>query len=108
MDLAAVPDGDTVLRAKRAGLDDGRIAELSGGRLPTMALEPTFRQVDTCAAEFEAVTPYYYATYEDEDEIIGSGNQAVAGIGSGPIRDGQGIEFDDCSVPAPGPSREAG
>src|SRR3989442_958682 len=89
-----------VLRAKRAGFDDARIAELSGGRLPVTALEPTFRQVDTCAAEFEAVTPYYYATYEDEDEIIRSGNTAVAVIGSGPIRIGQGIEFDYCSVHA--------
>jgi len=99
---------DLVSRAKRAGLDDGRIAELSGGRLPITQLEPTFRQVDTCAAEFEAVTPYYYATYEDEDEIIRSGNQAVAVIGSGPIRIGQGIEFDYCSVHASAAIREAG
>jgi carbamoyl-phosphate synthase large subunit len=99
---------DLVRRAKRAGLDDGRIAELTGGRLPITQLEPTFRQVDTCAAEFEAVTPYYYATYEDEDEIIASANQAVAVIGSGPIRIGQGIEFDYCSVHASAAIREAG
>ncbi|HEX9096423.1 MAG TPA: carbamoyl-phosphate synthase large subunit [Candidatus Dormibacteraeota bacterium] len=101
-------DTDVVRRAKRAGLDDGRIAELSGGRQPASPMEPTFRQVDTCAAEFEAVTPYYYATYEDEDEIIRSGNQAVAVIGSGPIRIGQGIEFDYCSVHASAAIREAG
>ncbi|HEV2012471.1 MAG TPA: carbamoyl-phosphate synthase large subunit, partial [Candidatus Dormibacteraeota bacterium] len=101
-------DADIVRRAKRAGLDDARIAELSGGRLPITAREPTFRQVDTCAAEFEAVTPYYYSTYEDEDEIIRSGNQAVAVIGSGPIRIGQGIEFDYCSVHASAAIREAG
>jgi carbamoyl-phosphate synthase large subunit len=95
-------------RAKRAGLDDQRIAELSGGRLAGTPMEPTFRQVDTCAAEFEAVTPYYYATYEDEDEIIASANQAVAVIGSGPIRIGQGIEFDYCSVHASAAIREAG
>jgi len=95
-------------RAKRAGFDDERIAELSGGRLPLIALEPTFRQVDTCAAEFEAVTPYYYATYEDEDEIIRSSNQAVAVIGSGPIRIGQGIEFDYCSVHASAALQDAG
>jgi carbamoyl-phosphate synthase large subunit len=95
-------------RAKRAGFDDERIAELSGGRLPTVPMEPTFRQVDTCAAEFEAVTPYYYSTYEDEDEIIASANQAVAVIGSGPIRIGQGIEFDYCSVHASAAIREAG
>src|SRR5438552_3922708 len=101
-------DADLGLRAKRAGFDDARIAELSGGRLPVTALEPTFRQVDTCAAEFEAVTPYYYATYEDEDEIIRTGNTAVAVIGSGPIRIGQGIEFDYCSVHASAALREAG
>jgi carbamoyl-phosphate synthase large subunit len=104
----ATSDIGTPLRAKRAGFDDGRIAELSGGRMPTTALEPTFRQVDTCAAEFEAVTPYYYATYEDEDEIIRSGNQAVAVIGSGPIRIGQGIEFDYCSVHASAAIQDAG
>jgi carbamoyl-phosphate synthase large subunit len=103
-----VADTDIGRRAKRAGFDDARIAELSGGRLPMTEIEPTFRQVDTCAAEFEAVTPYYYATYEDEDEIIGSANQAVAVIGSGPIRIGQGIEFDYCSVHASAAIREAG
>jgi carbamoyl-phosphate synthase large subunit len=102
------PDPDLLLRAKRAGFDDERIAELSGGRLPLTAPEPTFRQVDTCAAEFEAVTPYYYATYEDEDEIIRSGNTAVAVVGSGPIRIGQGIEFDYCSVHASAAIREGG
>src|SRR5205807_1111531 len=101
------PSADLGLRAKRAGFDDARIGELSGGRMPTTALEPTFRQVDTCAAEFEAVTPYYYATYEDEDEIIRSGNTAVAVIGSGPIRIGQGIEFDYCSVHASAALQEA-
>jgi carbamoyl-phosphate synthase large subunit len=89
---------ELLLRAKRAGFDDERIAALTGGRV--LATVPTFRQVDTCAAEFEALTPYYYATYEDEDEIVRSGNDAVAVIGSGPIRIGQGIEFDYCSVHA--------
>jgi carbamoyl-phosphate synthase large subunit len=107
-ELAGPIDDDLVLRAKRAGLDDARIAELSGGRMPITALEPTFRQVDTCAAEFEAVTPYYYSTYEDEDEIIRHGNTAVAVIGSGPIRIGQGIEFDYCSVHASASIQEAG
>jgi carbamoyl-phosphate synthase large subunit len=107
-ELASGAGADLTRRAKRAGLDDGRIAELTGGRLPVTAMEPTFRQVDTCAAEFEAVTPYYYATYEDEDEIIRSGNQAVAVIGSGPIRIGQGIEFDYCSVHASAAIRDAG
>src|SRR5919204_3355032 len=100
--------GDLVLRAKRAGMDSERIAELSNSRLPESAIEPTYRQVDTCAAEFEAVTPYYYATYEDEDEVIRGDRPAVAVIGSGPIRIGQGIEFDYCSVHASVALREAG
>jgi len=107
-ELSRTPSPDILRRAKRAGLDDGRIAELSGGRAPVAAIEPTFRQVDTCAAEFEAVTPYYYATYEDEDEIIRRGNRAVAVIGSGPIRIGQGIEFDYCSVHASAALQQAG
>ena len=107
-ELSRTPFPDILRRAKRAGLDDGRIAELSGGRAPVAAIEPTFRQVDTCAAEFEAVTPYYYATYEDEDEIIRRGNRAVAVIGSGPIRIGQGIEFDYCSVHASAALQQAG
>jgi carbamoyl-phosphate synthase large subunit len=107
-ELAGPIDDDLLLRAKRAGFDDARLAELSGGRTPIRALEPTFRQVDTCAAEFQAVTPYYYSTYEDEDEIIRSGNTAVAVIGSGPIRIGQGIEFDYCSVHASAALQEAG
>src|SRR3989454_131099 len=103
-----LPDQDVILRAKRCGFDDGRIAELSGGRRPGLAIEPTLLPGDTCAAEFEAVTPYYYATYEDEDEIIRSGNTAVAVIGSGPIRIGQGIQFDYCSVHASGALQAAG
>ena len=105
---AGAIEPETILLAKRAGFDDGRITELTGCRGPITTPEPTFRQVDTCAAEFEAVTPYYYATYEDEDEIIRSGNTAVAVIGSGPIRIGQGIEFDYCSVHASAALREAG
>jgi carbamoyl-phosphate synthase large subunit len=107
-ELTYASDPDLVRRAKRAGIDDARIAELSGGRLPAASIEPTFRQVDTCAAEFEAVTPYYYGTYEDEDEIIRRDNTAVAVIGSGPIRIGQGIEFDYCSVHASAAIQAAG
>ena len=59
-----------------------------------------YKMVDTCAAEFEAVTPYYYSTYEDEDEAPPLPGPKAAVIGSGPIRIGQGIEFDYCSVQA--------
>src|SRR3989442_15194254 len=82
--LAGPIDADLGLRAKRAGFDDARIAELTGGPPPVSALEPTFPPVDTCAAEVEAVPPYYYATYEDEDGIIRSGDAAVAGFRSRP------------------------
>lgn len=57
--------------------------------------------VDTCAAEFSALTPYYYSTYEAEDEVIDKDNkEKVCVIGAGPIRIGQGIEFDYCTVHA--------
>ena len=57
--------------------------------------------VDTCAAEFEAETPYYYSTYDDETEVAPpSGKKKILVLGSGPIRIGQGIEFDYCSVHA--------
>jgi len=59
---------------------------------------PVFKMVDTCAGEFEAVTPYYYSTYDEDDESVISNNKKVMVIGSGPIRIGQGIEFDYCSV----------
>jgi carbamoyl-phosphate synthase large subunit len=98
---------DRYRRAKRAGMSDLAIVRLSGSTAPE-ALQPTYRQVDTCAAEFEAVTPYYYATYEDEDEVECTDRQAVAVVGSGPIRIGQGIEFDYCSVHASAALREAG
>ncbi len=63
-------------------------------------LYPVYKMVDTCAAEFESTTPYYYSTYEEEDENIISKKEKVLVIGSGPIRIGQGIEFDYCSVHA--------
>ena len=64
--------------------------------------------VDTCAAEFEAKTPYYYSTYGSEDEVQPQGNKSVVVFGSGPIRIGQGIEFDYCSVHASWALRKAG
>jgi carbamoyl-phosphate synthase large subunit len=59
---------------------------------------PTYKMVDTCAAEFEAYTPYYYSTYATEDEVVVSNRKKVVVLGSGPIRIGQGVEFDYCSV----------
>ena len=68
----------------------------------------TFKTVDTCAAEFEAFTPYHYATYEEEDEVRPSDRERVIILGSGPNRIGQGIEFDYCCVHASMTLRDAG
>ncbi|MCA1846561.1 MAG: carbamoyl-phosphate synthase large subunit, partial [Actinobacteria bacterium] len=95
-------------RAKRAGMSDSQIQSIAGNVLASIQLQPTFRQVDTCAAEFEAVTPYFYSTYENEDEVVTGAKPAVAVVGSGPIRIGQGIEFDYCSVHASSTIQEAG
>lgn len=61
-------------------------------------LMPVYKMVDTCAGEFDAVSPYYYSTYDTDDEVVVHNKQKVMVIGSGPIRIGQGIEFDYCSV----------
>jgi len=71
-------------------------------------IRPVYKRVDTCAAEFEAYTPYLYSTYEQEDEVPPSPRQKVIILGSGPIRIGQGIEFDYCCVHAAFALREAG
>ncbi|HVC42234.1 MAG TPA: carbamoyl-phosphate synthase large subunit [Candidatus Saccharimonadales bacterium] len=103
-------DDDALRAAKRAGLTDARIAALTGvsaghvrARRRDAGLHPVFKCVDTCAAEFEAATPYYYSTYETEDEgpaATAPAPNTVVVLGSGPIRIGQGIEFDYCSVHA--------
>ena len=63
-----------------------------------LGIRPAFKMVDTCGAEFDAVSPYYYSTYDDENEASVPKNKTVVVLGSGPIRIGQGIEFDYCSV----------
>ena len=73
-----------------------------------MGIETTFRLVDTCAAEFEAFTPYYYSSYGDENEIKKSDKKKIMILGGGPNRIGQGIEFDYCCVHASFALREAG
>jgi carbamoyl-phosphate synthase large subunit len=97
-------------RAKRAGFSDQQLAswwdttEMEVRRhRKALGIEATFKQVDTCAAEFEAYTPYYYSTYEDEDETPGpsaDGKKRIMILGGGPNRIGQGIEFDYCCCQA--------
>lgn len=101
--------------AKRLGFTDRKIAECTGQKeeeiynLRTQwGMKPVYKMVDTCAAEFEAQTPYYYSTYEQENEFIDTGKKRVIVLGSGPIRIGQGIEFDYSTVHAVWALKEAG
>ena len=88
-------DDDLYLRAKKAGLSDKRIEQLSGCSRP-QHLVPSRHYVDTCAGEFEALTPYCYTSYGEGDEGAGLGKDAVIIVASGPNRIGQGLEFDTC------------
>src|SRR2546429_5521418 len=101
--------------AKRMGFADSDIATLTGmlpadvRRLRTQwGIRPVYKMVDTCAAEFEAVTPYFYSTYEQENEALPLAGPKAVILGSGPIRIGQGIEFDCCCVQSAGALRELG
>jgi carbamoyl-phosphate synthase large subunit len=103
--------------AKRLGFSDVQLASLGIAEgLPervralrlSMGIRPVYKMVDTCAAEFEAITPYYYSTYEQENEALPLPGAKALVIGSGPIRIGQGIEFDYCSVHAAWALQEEG
>ena len=98
-------EGD-VRELRRAGFSDSMIAALRGDAVPPST--PTYKLVDTCAGEFEAATPYYYSCWEEETESTPVATQTVIVIGSGPIRIGQGIEFDYCSVHAAWALRDSG
>jgi carbamoylphosphate synthase large subunit len=126
---------EIVLQAKQWGYSDAQLANLYFGNISSeailkvrahrksLAIEPTYRLVDTCAAEFEAITPYYYSTYENEYEVIGADGKPVVQrddeiritdkkkvviLGGGPNRIGQGIEFDYCCVHAAYAARDLG
>ncbi|MGW3891165.1 carbamoyl-phosphate synthase large subunit [Micromonospora chokoriensis] len=114
---APVLDADLLRQAKRAGLSDRQLAALR----PELAAEdgvrtlrhrldvrPVYKTVDTCAAEFEATTPYHYSTYDLETEVVPSNRPKVLILGSGPNRIGQGIEFDYSCVHAVQALRSAG
>ncbi|GED34269.1 carbamoyl-phosphate synthase (glutamine-hydrolyzing) large subunit [Brevibacillus centrosporus] len=96
-----------LLEAKRRGFADETIASLAGrtsaeiiGMRDQAGIAPTYKIVDTCAAEFDAQTPYYYSDWQGVDEVATLEGRKVMVLGSGPIRIGQGIEFDYCSVHA--------
>ncbi|MDG0867714.1 carbamoyl-phosphate synthase large subunit [Candidatus Lucifugimonas marina] len=98
---------DLMWRAKRLGFSDAQIGTLADylpEQVRTMrkdwGLKPVYKMVDTCAGEFEAVTPYFYSSYEQENEAVATEKETAIVLGSGPIRIGQGIEFDYCSVHA--------
>lgn len=96
---------DLMRKAKKMGFPDIAIAKLTNTdrasvkeKRKKLGINAVYKMVDTCAAEFEAVSPYYYSTYDKYDEVKRSDKKKVLVIGSGPIRIGQGIEFDYCSV----------
>src|SRR5215470_9176164 len=99
---------EQLAKAKSLGFSDRQIAHLTGrtesevrADRQRLGLVPSYRLVDTCAAEFEAYTPYYYSTYDrGDDEVKPSERKKVMIIGGGPNRIGQGIEFDYCCVHA--------
>ena len=102
-------------RMKRAGFSDIQLAALRGesegdvrARRWEWGIRPTYNVVDTCAGEFPAATPYYYSSYEDENESTPSDREKIVILGSGPNRIGQGIEFDYCCVQAVLALKEAG
>ena len=102
-------------RAKRLGFSDRQLAHLTGSEEDAVraarkeqGVIPTYRLVDTCAAEFEAYTPYYYSTYGIENESRGGEKRKVMILGGGPNRIGQGIEFDYCCVHASFALKELG
>ncbi len=112
---AIFEDSNELLRAKKLGFSDNQLGyanslKPAGVRAARTRLSilPTYRLVDTCAAEFEAYTPYYYSTYGDENERRESGKRKVMILGGGPNRIGQGIEFDYCCVHAAFALRELG
>jgi carbamoyl-phosphate synthase large subunit len=108
-------DPDLLKEIKEYGFSDVQLAGIFNKNEQTMreirrskGIEPVYKLVDTCAAEFEAYTPYYYSTYEQENEIRSSNKRKVVILGGGPNRIGQGIEFDYCCVQASFALKEMG
>jgi carbamoyl-phosphate synthase large subunit len=106
---------ELMLEAKRSGFSDLQIASFTKSDEPSvrqlrksLGILPTYKIVDSCAGEFAALTPYYYSTYEHENEAIPLEGRKIIVLGSGPIRIGQGIEFDYCCSQAAFALREMG
>ena len=107
---------ELLAKAKSLGFSDRQIGHLTGkseaavrALRAQLGLAPSYRLVDTCAAEFEAYTPYYYSTYDcGDDETKGGDKRKVMILGGGPNRIGQGIEFDYCCVQAAFAMKELG
>nr|MBA3338841.1 carbamoyl-phosphate synthase large subunit [Geodermatophilaceae bacterium] len=106
---AAMPDADepALRRMKQLGFSDRQLAELRHEREEdvrarrwSLGVRPSYKMVDTCAGEFPSTTPYLYGSYDEESEAPRSGRRSVVILGSGPIRIGQGVEFDYCCVRA--------
>ena len=109
------PDKDLLFTAKRMGFSDSYIAELAGckeddiRRLRTeYGIRPVYKMIDTCASEFKSYVPYFYSTYEEENESVVSDGKKIIVLGSGPIRIGQGVEFDYSTVHAINAIRDMG
>src|SRR5581483_9634129 len=108
-------DAAALRTMKRLGFSDAQLARLRGEpeaavreRRWAMGIRPVYKMVDTCAGEFPSNTPYLYSTYDEESEAPRSGRKSVVILGSGPIRIGQGVEFDYCCVRAAMALRDAG
>ncbi|MBZ9570004.1 carbamoyl-phosphate synthase large subunit [Methanobrevibacter sp. TMH8] len=105
INLESLKDKDFFLEAKKMGFSNATLAQIAGideEEVRTIGKEhdikPSYKMVDTCAAEFEAKTPYYYSSYDGGDELKVSDKRKIIILGAGPIRIGQGIEFDYCCV----------
>jgi len=107
-ELSAAPfDREALKRAKKAGFSDKGIAEIWGAEETAVfdmrkkaGLFPVYKMIDTCASEFESYVPYFYSTYEEENESVVSDRKKIVVLGAGPIRIGQGVEFDYSTVHA--------
>ena len=113
--INSVSDKDILLKAKKLGFSDKAIADLWGlSEKDVSALRrktgvlPVYKMIDTCASEFDSYIPYFYSTYDEENESIISDRKKIVVLGSGPIRIGQGVEFDYSTVHAVDTIRKSG